>query len=151
MFRKYRKELFIHLYIHFWTTDVDVNERYLHRHLFLEELKPTLSKVTSILSDLESDDPKSSILLLRITTPPQSYLTLTQAINLLLSRITRSKGRNGPSMQGLLNTPRQIESKMISARGVEYSKPTTRTMKKSEPSVSIDNPGVEFNQKVLPY
>ena len=129
--------------------NVDVNGRYIHNHSLVEELKSNLSKVVGILDSAESDDLKSTILILRITTPPQSFLSLTQTVNNLLLRLTGSKGRERHSFRSLYDTP-QIESKMKSARGVEYSKPTIPTAQKPELTVSIDNPGVEFNQRVFP-
>ena len=129
--------------------DIDVNGRYVYNHSLVEELKPTLSKVVTSLSSAESDDLNAPILILRITTPPQSCLSLVQTVSNLLLRIAGPKDRERPSIRSLFDTC-QMESKMKSARGVEYSKPTTLVVKKSELTVSVDNPGVEFNQMVSP-
>lgn len=48
-----------------------------------------------------------------------------------------------------METTRQIESKMKSARGVEYSKPTYGIVRKLEVKVGIESPGVELNQRVF--
>ena len=145
---EYSTELFIHLYTPCFHSDIDVNGRYIYNHSLAEELKATLSKVITILSSAESEDFKSSILILRIATPPQPCLSLAQTVSNILLRITGPKGRERPSIRSSFDT-RQMESKMKSARGVEYSKPTTLTTK-PELTVSIDNPGVEFNQRVFP-
>ena len=130
--------------------DLDVNGRYIYNHSLIEELKPSLSKVTAIHNCQESDNLKSTILLLRIASAPQSTLSLVHALNHLLSRICGpSRVREFPSIRSLLETPRQIETKMKSARGLEYSKPTNRAVKKSEVTLGTDTPGVEFNQRVL--
>jgi hypothetical protein len=49
----------------------------------------------------------------------------------------------------LTDTP-QIESKIKSAKGIEYSKITRRMGKKVQVSVGVDEPGVEFNRRVVP-
>lgn len=145
---KYSTELFIHLYTSYFRSDIDVNGRYIHNHSLVEELKATLSKI-NILSSAESDNLKSTILILGITAPSQSCLSLVQIVSNLLLRIAGSKVRERLSIRSLYDT-HQIESKMKSARGVEYSKPTTLMPKMPDLTVSIDNPGVEFNQRVFP-
>jgi len=132
--------------------NVDVNGRYIYNHTFVEELRPTLSKVTTnFIKNVESEDLKSLIIILRITSLSQSCLSLTETINQLLVRIFNPDTHTPSSRTSLsMDNPRQIETKMISARGIEYSKPTTRTLKKLDVKVSMDNPGVEFNQRVFP-
>jgi hypothetical protein len=49
----------------------------------------------------------------------------------------------------LIDTP-QIESKIKSAKGIEYSKITGGMGKKVQVSVGVDEPGVEFNRRVVP-
>jgi hypothetical protein len=145
---EYSTEVFIHLYISYFIPDIDVNGRYIHNHSLVEELKPTLSKVVTSLISAESDNLNTPILILGITTPPQSCLSLVQTVSNLL-RIAGPKGRERPSIRSLFDTC-QMESRMKSARGVEYSKPTNLAVKKSELTVSADDPGVEFNQRVSP-
>ena len=146
----------IHSSVHFLSNfpDVDVNERYIYNHTFVEELKSSISKVTQRLKiKFEPEDIKSSIIvILRITCPPQSCLSLAEKMNHILSRIPGPQRDSNFSRIALfLDAPRQIESKMKSARGVEYSKPTTRTIKKVEMKVGIHSPGVEFHQKVFSF
>jgi hypothetical protein len=132
--------------------NVDINGRYIDNDTFVEELKPTLSRLTTnFIINLESEDLKSSIVILRIISPPQSSLSLIDTISHLLVRISNSESHPPSSRISLsLDNPHQIETKMKSARGIEYSKPTTRTLKKLDAKVSMDNPGVEYNQKVFP-
>ena len=136
-------------------SDLDVNKRYIHSHTFLEELKPVISRLTTILTAshrLESENFRSSIAILRITSAPQACLSLAQTVNDILTRIlhpTRERGGRLISARLSLASPRGLNSTIKSARGIEYSKHRSKNMKKLDVNVGAHSPGVEFNKRVL--
>jgi hypothetical protein len=130
--------------------DQDVNGRYIRNLTLVEELKSSLAKFVASLSNFDSDSEKlKSIIVLRITSPPQSSLSLAQIIVSLLTQTSSGfQGRRSSILPK--NISCEMESRIISARGFEYSKPATRPKKQIEVKVSTVNPGVEFNQMVFP-
>jgi hypothetical protein len=129
--------------------DVDVNGRYMHSHSLLEELKPVISKLTHHIPSSDGENLNSAISIIRITSPPQSTISLSQTLTTLLSRITGAETR---SFRGGISVdmPRPMETTMKSARGVEYSKPGSKIVRKENVKVSMENPGLEFNRRVSP-
>ena len=129
--------------------DIDVNGRYVHSHSLLEELKPAISKLTTHLPHSSDDDNlSSSILIIQIASPPQSTFSLSQTLHALFSRIRGDETRRFRGGGISVDIPRQMETTMRSAKGVEYSKPASKIVTKENINVSMENPGVEYNRRV---
>jgi len=131
--------------------DQDVNGRYIHSHSLVDELKPAISKLATRLPSSDAENLTSSILIIRIISPSQSTLSLAQTLNTLFSRISGDEAREFRGGGISLDMPRQMETTIKSAKGVEYSKPATKIISRENVKVSAENPGVEYNRRVLPF
>jgi len=125
---------------------LDVNGQYIHSHSLLHESKPIISKFVSLnLPRPDTENLTSWILVLRINAQAQPVISLSQNIkNLLLG-----SQDNLPSSKIVIPEIAQVETKIKSAKGKEYMKPTMRTVKTSEVTVGVQSPGVEYHQRVL--
>jgi len=133
---------------------LDVNGRYIHRHSLLDEIKQTLSKITSTIISSDdfssSESYKSVILILRITSPEKSTLCLAQTVTTLLENTGLAGKHSVPFRRGIvaLDLPRLVESKIVSARGIEYSKGKTRERREAQIVIGREEPGIEYHQRV---
>ena len=134
---------------------LDVNGRYIHRHSLLDELKPILSKMISSISSSHDISPsesyKSVIIVLRITSPAQPTLSLAQTVTSLLEKTGLARKTSNPFERRLKVTdiPLHEESKLVSAKGIEYSKMKKGGMRREvDITVSRQAPGTEFQQRV---
>jgi hypothetical protein len=130
-------------------TKLDVNGDYIHAHSLLTDIKSSLSKfLVSRGTKPDSQNFNSSIIILRVRSTPQSSVSLAQTITTILSGLSGSRDCVEGVRVSLIDTP-QIESKIKSAKGIEYSKITRGMGKKVKVSVGVEEPGVEFNQRVV--
>lgn len=107
-----------------------------------------------VVSHSELENFESSIVVLRITSPPQPTLFLSKSVIDILARVVQPARNCGPSSIQIrlsLDTLAVLESTIKSARGIDYSKPLGK--KENQPVVTVGSkePGVEFNQRVLLY
>jgi len=129
--------------------DQDVNGRYLHDHCLVNESSRLISKFSEILNASQEDDEKfrSSVTIVRITSSPQSTLSLINSIDTILSPMDQ---RHHSSSRITINDILPLESRMISGRGIEYSKLAHKPLPPATIKVSTTNPGVEYTKMVNP-
>jgi hypothetical protein len=140
-------------------TNEDVNDRYIYNHTLVEEVKPLVSNIVIQHAALGREtrnlnsEQFRSIGLVRISSPPTPTIYLVDSIKILLGTTLKhltGKGNTSSIPSSLLaDVPRQVESTIKSARGVEYSKVHSKAIKKPEVTVGAASPGVEFQRKVV--
>lgn len=130
----------------------DVNGRYVHNHSLVEDLKGHLSKGVASIRNVVSNTENltSSIVMLDITVPEQPCISLVQKVTSIMLELSRPGDSDRQTVgANMIDAPR-MESKIKSARGLEYTKSTNRTVKTAQVKVGSNAPGVEFHQRVLP-
>src|SRR5579862_7461451 len=123
----------------------DVNGSYISHHSLLDEIRQSISNFISRNLELgPAQDFPSAILILRIDAPAQPLLSLSRTINQLLS----GSEEKPPLPKIVIEDIPQVETKIRSARGIEYMKPTMRKRKEFDMVVGSETPGVDYYQTV---
>jgi hypothetical protein len=131
----------------------DVNGRYVHNHSLVENLKGHLSKGVASIRNVVSNTENltSSIVMLDITAPEQPCISVVQKVTSIMLELSRPEDwDNRQAVGAKIIDASRMESKIKSARGLEYTKSTNRTVKTAQVKVGSNAPGVEFQQRVLP-
>jgi hypothetical protein len=117
-----------------------VNGRYIHSDHLLDELRPVVSKFTAKVFADDLGNLTSSILILHVKA--QARILLFSLIQPIKQLLLGSEDKKSSSRIVIADAPR-IESKIRSAKGIEYLNRATQAGITPEPSVRkepVDSP-----------